>query len=180
MSETIQTKKCPKCKQIKCLDEFSKAKNQKDGLQCWCKQCAKEYQNQYYQEHEPQYQQYRQTHKSEEQQYYQTHKAEFFKHQKQCRKTIRGCLRYTFTDMLKRCSNPKRKDYKYYGGRGVQVKFTSFDDFYDYVVNELKTDPRGLSIDRIDNDGHYEKGNIRFVTHKENCRNRRKRVYFRN
>lgn len=42
----------------------------------------------------------------------------------------------------------------------------------NYVVDILKVDPRGFDIDRIDNNGHYEKGNIRFVTHKENCNNR--------
>ena len=41
-----------------------------------------------------------------------------------------------------------------------------------YVIDELRVDPRGLQIDRIDNDGHYEKGNIRFVTCVENNNNR--------
>jgi len=43
----------------------------------------------------------------------------------------------------------------------------SADDFRDYVINELKVDPRGLQIHRIDNDGHYERGNIVFVTREE-------------
>lgn len=45
-------------------------------------------------------------------------------------------------------------------------------------MNELKIDPRGLTIDRIDNSGNYEKGNIQFITHKENNQNRRK-VYLK-
>jgi len=64
------------------------------------------------------------------------------------------------------------KQYKDYGGRGIKVKFTSFEDFYNHIINTIKIDPRGLTIDRIDNDGHYEKGNIRFVSRAENNRNK--------
>lgn len=38
-----QTKICTKCKTEKELTEFSKHKRNKDGLQCECKQCCKEY-----------------------------------------------------------------------------------------------------------------------------------------
>ena len=79
--------------------------------------------------------------------------------------------------MNQRCNNPEAQNYKYYGGRGIKNKFTSLDEFRDYVMNELRVDPRGLDIDRIDNSGHYEKGNIRFITHKENCQNRNKRKH---
>lgn len=85
-----------------------------------------------------------------------------------------GCIRRRFYAIKQRCNNPKHPAYKYYGGRGIELKFTS-DEFVDYVINELKIDPRGLDIDRIDNNKHYEPGNIRFVTHKENCNNKRQR-----
>ena len=39
MSETIQTKHCPKCNQIKSIAEFNKSKNQRDKLQSYCKTC---------------------------------------------------------------------------------------------------------------------------------------------
>ncbi|GAG94210.1 unnamed protein product, partial [marine sediment metagenome] len=90
------------------------------------------------------------------------------------RKTIAGHLRNIFGNILYRCGNIKCRAYKYYGGRGIQNKFKSSDEFVDYVINVLKVDPRGLQIDRIDNNGHYEKGNIRFVTCKENCNNKRR------
>lgn len=90
--------------------------------------------------------------------------------------TIIGCLRHRFKEMKQRCDNPKCKRYKDWGGRGIKVKFTSANEFVNYVINELKIDPHGLTIDRIDNDGNYEKGNIRIVTIKENNNNRRKRT----
>ena len=98
------------------------------------------------------------------------------KYRAKYRKTVVGCLRICFVSLKHRCNNPNNRAYKHYGGRGIQNKFKNSDDFVDYVVNELRVDPRGLQIDRIDNDGHYEKGNIRFVTAKVNSNNRRNSV----
>lgn len=88
-------------------------------------------------------------------------------------KTIKGHLIGVFSNIKRRITNPidQNKCYK-----GIKNKFKSSDEFINYVVNVLKVDPRGLQIDRIDNNGHYEKGNIRFITAKENCRNRRNNV----
>jgi len=88
--------------------------------------------------------------------------------------TIIGSLRHRFSDMKRRCGNPNATDYERYGGRGIRCNFKSSDEFVDYVVNTLKVDPRGLQIDRINNDGNYEAGNIRFVTAKVNNNNKRK------
>ena len=84
-----------------------------------------------------------------------------------------GHLRRVFNAMKQRCDNPNNKDFKSYGGRGIKNKFKSSDEFVDYVLLDLCVDPRGLEVDRIDNDGNYEKGNIRFVTRKINNGNRR-------
>jgi len=74
--------------------------------------------------------------------------------------------------MKQRCTNKNAHNYNRYGGRGIKQKFDSSEKFIEYVLNILQIDPRGLQIDRIDNDRHYEPGNIRFVTAKENCNNR--------
>ncbi len=92
--------------------------------------------------------------------------------QKEYHNTVRGYLRRTYQNIKNRCNNLSNK---YYGGRGIKNKFNSPDEFVEYVINELQVDPRNLQIDRINNDGNYEKGNIRFVTAKVNSNNRRKR-----
>ncbi|KKK99325.1 hypothetical protein LCGC14_2633830, partial [marine sediment metagenome] len=67
--------------------------------------------------------------------------------------------------------------YKNYGGRGIENKFKSLDDFRCYVTDFLGITEfeqiKGLQIDRIDNDGDYKPGNMRFVTAKVNSNNRR-------
>jgi hypothetical protein len=72
-----------------------------------------------------------------------------------------------FSNVNSRCNNPRDISYKWYGGRGIKCKFKSVDEFVSYVVNNLQ-------IDRIDNNGHYERGNIRLTTAKENSNNRRR------
>lgn len=168
MSKKELTKRCSKCKQFKAHSEFYKAKKNKDGLQPECKKCHNQCVKRHHQQNRPEILQRKKQH-------YQTHKVQQRQYYKQYRKTTRGHLGTVWKNMLRRCNKPQCKVYKHYGGRGIKVKFISFDDFYDYVVKELKVDPRGLTIDRINNDGHYEKGNIRFITHKENCQNRQRK-----
>lgn len=75
--------------------------------------------------------------------------------------------------MKERCSNPNNKDYKYYGGRGIKVSepWLIFDNFYA----DMGTPPKGMQLDRIDNNSGYSKENCRWVTPKENSANRRKK-----
>ncbi len=89
--------------------------------------------------------------------------------------TINGWLRNTYKHIKERCDSLTCESYHNYGGRGIKNKFSSSGEFVDYVMNNLKVDPRNLQIDRIDNDGHYEPGNIRFVTKSENCKNRKRK-----
>lgn len=72
-----------------------------------------------------------------------------------------------------RCTNPKGQNWKNYGGRGIEFRFLNFPDFLD----ELGSRPSSRhSIDRIDNEGHYEVGNVRWSTRVEQNRNKRKRA----
>jgi len=84
--------------------------------------------------------------------------------------TIEKHLRRIFSAMRQRCTCKNNPQYPRYGGRGIKLCFT-VDEFINYVMNILQVDPRELDCDRINNDGNYERGNIRFVTHKINCNN---------
>lgn len=78
----------------------------------------------------------------------------------------------TWSSMRDRCKNPANHAYKNYGGRGISVcaRWDSFELF----VEDLGDKPGpSYSIDRINNDGNYEPGNIRWATPLEQVRNRR-------
>jgi len=77
----------------------------------------------------------------------------------------------TWIGIMDRCYNPANPAYKRYGGRGIKVakKWRSISNF----IGDLKE--RGFpnaTLDRIDNDGDYEPGNVRWATRKEQNRNK--------
>lgn len=185
----MKSKKCSKCKKLKSVSNFHKHRAKKDGLQSRCKQCEiiyqqsnkrRTYQKKYRQNHKIEITEYRQNYKIEQakysKQYQQNHKVETTKRRQAYYKTLRGYLRYIFHSMQQRCNNSKLKQYKNYGDRGIKCLFKNVDEFIDYVINVLQTDPRGLQINRINNDSHYKPGNIRFVTAKVNANNRRNNI----
>lgn len=61
-----------------------------------------------------------------------------------------------------RCTNPNRKDYKYYGGKGVTYDL-SWDDFETFL-KDMGEAPAGLTLDRIDSAKGYSKDNCRWAT----------------
>ncbi len=75
----------------------------------------------------------------------------------------------SYQDAKYRCSNPRHYAWESYGGRGIKFRFESFEQFFA----EIGPRPAGLSLDRINNDGHYESGNVRWATRKEQAANRR-------
>ena len=75
-----------------------------------------------------------------------------------------------FRNARRRCTEPSNRGWKYYGGRGIEFRFSSFAEFMEELGD--KPSPRH-SLDRIDNDGHYERGNVRWATMPDQSRNRR-------
>lgn len=75
-------------------------------------------------------------------------------------------------DMIRRCYSKTRKDYKNYGGRGIVVCerwLNSFELFlYDMAGSFV-----GGTLERIDTNGNYEPGNVKWATRAEQNRNSR-------
>lgn len=148
-------------------DYFHQMASGKNSLKAECKKCTAKRQKAYLKTHKKKVAAQRKVYSHSEKgvryqkEYYQKYYA-----------TINGYLRQTFCHMKYRCTNPKAHNYNRYGGRGISIFWKTVNEFINYVINVLKIDPRGLQVDRIDNNGHYEPGNIRFVTRKENMQNR--------
>lgn len=78
-----------------------------------------------------------------------------------------------------RCYKPDSEGYKGYGGRGIALFDGWINDlkaFYDYISNLPDYDKPGMTLDRIDNDGNYEPGNLRWVNMHIQATNTRIRV----
>jgi hypothetical protein len=73
-----------------------------------------------------------------------------------------------------RCTNPNSLGYSNYGGRGIAFKFVSVRAFAEWVLDNLGVRPSPFhSIDRVDNNRHYEPGNLRWASRTEQARNKR-------
>lgn len=79
--------------------------------------------------------------------------------------------------MCRRCHDPRDKAYDSYGGRGIRVHEPWRLNFRSFVAGLKAIGPQPSpkhSLDRIDNDGNYEPGNLQWATASQQVRNRRK------
>lgn len=87
-----------------------------------------------------------------------------------------------WASMIARCKYPKRRGYKNYGGRGISVchrwqagdgRQSGFECFLEDVGPRPSA---GHSIDRRDNNGNYEPGNVRWATKVQQSSNKRPNI----
>lgn len=72
--------------------------------------------------------------------------------------------------MIQRCTNPNNDNWERYGGRGITV-CPSWLDFRNFLA-DVGQRPTGTTLDRIDNDGNYEPGNVRWAPPKVQAANK--------
>jgi len=75
-----------------------------------------------------------------------------------------------FSNARNRCNNTNNRSYADYGGRGVEFRFESLEQFL--AVLGRRPTPKH-SLDRINPDGHYEPNNVRWATPIEQANNKR-------
>ena len=79
--------------------------------------------------------------------------------------------------MKARCENPKNKDFKHYGARGIKVLWKSQQEFVDdmypsFLLHVEEFGSYNTTLERINGDGNYEKGNCKWATWSEQIANR--------
>ncbi len=96
-----------------------------------------------------------------------------------------GCLYYSqngeagtpehriWKDMKRRCYSPQRSDYYLYGGCGITVCARWRTSFVNFLADMGPRPSAEHSIDRINNDGNYEPGNVRWASRIEQAQNKR-------
>jgi len=84
-------------------------------------------------------------------------------------------LYQTWVGIRQRCNNPKNPNFRGYGGRGIKVspRWEDLATFIQDVEAEIGPRPEGMSLDRKDNDGNYEPGNVQWTTPTGQLLNRR-------
>jgi hypothetical protein len=80
-----------------------------------------------------------------------------------------------YHDAKRRCTNPYHLTNQiHYKDKGIKFLLKSFEEFILHVGPR----PVGTSLDRIDNDGNYEIGNLRWATQKQQCQNKSNNKFF--
>ncbi len=79
--------------------------------------------------------------------------------------------------MIARCYNQNVKRFEHHGGRGIRVCDRWHHSFENFLADMGRRPSASHSVDRRDNDGHYEPGNCRWATDKEQQNNKTNNFY---
>ena len=89
--------------------------------------------------------------------------------------TPRGVLSARWYNIMARCYDQSHSAYTDYGGRGITTceRWRTRNYFVDDILELIGPPPAKMSLDRIDNDGGYSPGNVRWATGKQQNANQR-------
>lgn len=85
---------------------------------------------------------------------------------------------FRWQDIKYRCYNPKNKGYGYYGARGIKMSDEFLNSpriFIEYIMSLPNYGKEGYSLDRIDNNSSYSRGNLRWASKTTQIINTRKK-----
>lgn len=83
-----------------------------------------------------------------------------------------------WTCMRNRCNNPNAANYYLYGGRGIKV-CDRWNNSFESFLEDMGEKPIGFSIDRKNPNCDYEPANCRWVSPRQQARNRRNNVFIK-
>lgn len=146
-------KKCSRCYNKRLYQEFI----EKNKVYATCKSCRKNMAR--YRK------KYRHQLKLRQRKYYA--KTRFERQNKAKVKRQTYPWKITLAGIKQRCYNPKASSYKNYGGRGIKCNITA-EELKQLWYRDKAYEMDRPSIDRIDNDGHYDYGNCRYIELSEN------------